>query len=108
MKLNMAFKLVLAGLAVVATAALSAGCAGSGPPAATAADASRARTTIADLDHGRTLYMAHCSACHVPPEPASQPVAAWPGHVDEMQTRAHLTDEEAALVKQYLVTVASR
>ena len=52
--------------------------------------------------------MAHCGSCHVPPELSSQPVSAWPGHVDEMQTRAHLSSDEASLIKQYLVTVASR
>lgn len=104
MKLNMAFK--LGSIAVLA--AFAAGCAGSAPPAATEADAARAGTTIAALEQGRTLYMAHCSACHVPPDPKSQPVSAWPGHVDEMQTRAHLSRDEAGLVKQYLVTVAAR
>lgn len=102
----MAFKLGL--VATLGALVLGTGCAGSAPPGATAADAARAHTSVAALDHGRSLYMAHCGACHVPPEPTSQPVSAWPGHVDEMQTRAHLTPDEASLVKQYLVTVASR
>jgi mono/diheme cytochrome c family protein len=106
MKLNMAFKLGLVG--VLGALALGAGCAGGAAPAATEADAARAHTSIASLDQGRTLFMAHCGACHVPPSPSSQPISAWPGHVDEMQTRAHLTPDEASLVKQYLVTIAAR
>jgi mono/diheme cytochrome c family protein len=106
MKSKMAFKLGLA--SILGALVLCTGCAGSAPPGATAADAARAHTSVAALEQGRSLYMAHCGACHVPPAPTSQPVSAWPGHVDEMQTRAHLTPQEASLVKQYLVAVASR
>ena len=102
----MAFKLTA--VALLGALALAAGYTGGAPRPATAADAARAHTTIAELDHGRTLFMAHCGSCHVPPSPDSQPVDAWPGHVDEMQTRAHLSPDEASLVKQYLVTIAAR
>ena len=105
MKSKMVFK--LGSIAALLALALGAGCAG-GVPAATEADAARAHTSLASLDQGRTLFMAHCGSCHVPPSPSSQPISAWPGHVDEMQTRAHLTPDEASLVKQYLVTLASR
>jgi mono/diheme cytochrome c family protein len=104
MKSKMAFKLGLVALAVGFTAA----CTGSAPPPATAADAARAHTSLAALDQGRSLYLGHCGACHTPPSPSSQSVDKWPGHVDEMQTRAHLSHEQAELVKQYLVTLASR
>jgi mono/diheme cytochrome c family protein len=103
MKSKMAFKLVSVALAVGLVA-----CAGSAPPSATEADAARAHTSLAALDEGRTLYLAHCGACHTPPSPTSRPVTEWPAHVDEMQTRAHLSPQQAELVKQYLVTVASR
>jgi mono/diheme cytochrome c family protein len=106
MKSKMAFKLGLA--SILGALVLGTGCAGSAPPGATAADAARAHTSIAALDQGRSLFMAHCGACHAPPSPSSQPVSAWPGHVDEMQIRAHLTPQEASLVKQYLVTMAAR
>ncbi len=108
LKLNMAFKLGSSAAAVALVAALAVGCTGTGAPPATAADAARAGASLASLEDGRTLYMAHCSSCHTPPSPSSQAVSAWPGHVDEMQTRAHLSNTEASLVKQYLVTVASR
>ncbi len=106
MKLNMAFK-------VVVIAALAAGCARSVPPPATATDATWAAaawpgTTIADLEHGRQLYGARCAGCHLPVAPASIAASAWPGHVDEMTTRAHLSPSEAALGTHDLVALASR
>jgi mono/diheme cytochrome c family protein len=104
MKSKMAFKLVLGALAV----GFAAACTGSAPPPATEADAARAHTSLASLNEGRSLYLAHCGACHTPPSPTSQPVDKWPGHVDEMETRAHLTHEEGELVKVYLVTLAAK
>jgi mono/diheme cytochrome c family protein len=110
MKLNMAFKVVLA---LVWIGALGAGCARSVPPPATPTDASWAATTwpgttLAALDQGRQLYGARCAGCHLPVAPASIAPAAWPGHVDEMTTRAHLTPIEAELVTHYLVALSSR
>ncbi|MCE9576455.1 MAG: hypothetical protein K8W52_25120 [Deltaproteobacteria bacterium] len=102
----MAFKVVL-------IAALAAGCARSVPPPATPSDASFAATawpgtTIAELEHGRQLYGARCAGCHLPVAPASVAASAWPGHVDEMTTRAHLTPAEATLVTHYLVALSTR
>jgi mono/diheme cytochrome c family protein len=106
MNLNMAFKFVL-------IAALAAGCARAVPPPATPNDATWAAnawpgTTLADLEHGRQLYGARCAGCHLPVEPASIAASAWPGHVAEMTTRAHLGPTEAALVTRYLVALSSR
>ena len=98
---------VAVALALAAALGLAA-CAPSAPPPVTAGDAARAGTSVAQLEHGRSLYMARCSVCHLPVAPRSKPATAWPGHVAEMQTRAHLTPDEARLVTSYLVTVASR
>jgi cytochrome c5 len=106
MKLNMAFKL---GSGALLAAAMSlAGCARTAPPPATQADAARSGVAIADLEHGRTLYVARCSSCHLAPDPKSKTAAQWPGKIAEMRTRAHLDDAEAQAVQTYLVTVASR
>jgi len=99
----MAFKLGLAAFATLAVA-----CASTAPPVATQADAARAGIDVAQLEHGRSLYMARCSVCHLPPAPASKAPSAWPAKVAEMRLRAHLDDDEARLVETYLVTVASR
>jgi len=102
----MVFKL---GPRLLAAAALGlAACAASAPPTVTAGDAARSGASVAELEHGRSLYMARCSACHLPVAPRSKPASEWPGHVAEMRTRAHLTSDEARLVTSYLVTVASR
>ena len=105
----MVFKLGPGALAAALAAAIGlAACATSAPPAVTAGDAARSHTSMAQLEHGRSLYMARCSVCHLPVAPRAKPAAEWPGHVAEMQTRAHLTPDEASLVKQYLVTIAAR
>jgi mono/diheme cytochrome c family protein len=80
-------------------------------PTPTGADAARAGsrwpgTTVADLDRGRSLYVAHCSSCHQPVAPTRIPANEWPAHLEEMAERAHLSTEEASLVERYLVTMA--
>jgi len=80
-------------------------------PAATTADADRAAqtwpgTTVADLEHGRQIYLERCSSCHQPVAPAKVAPANWPGHIAEMKTRAHLSEEQAQLVKRYVVTMS--
>ncbi len=80
-------------------------------PAATTADADRAAhtwpgTTVADLEHGRRIYLERCSSCHQPVAPAKVTPADWPGHIAEMKTRAHLSAEQAQLVERYVVTMS--
>ncbi len=64
--------------------------------------------TVADLDRGRSLYVARCSSCHQPVPPTHIAPAEWPGHVQEMSERAHLDASEQRLVETYLVTMASK
>ncbi len=80
-------------------------------PSATPADADRASqswpgTTVADLEHGRQIYLERCSSCHQPVAPARVTPADWPGHIAEMKGRAHLSDEQARLVERYVVTMS--
>lgn len=80
-------------------------------PAATTADADRASrtwpgTTVAELEHGRQIYRERCSACHRPVAPHKVTPAEWPGHIAEMRTRAHLTEEQARLIEHYVVTMS--
>jgi cytochrome c5 len=81
-------------------------------PAATPADANRASatwpgTTSADLDRGRSIYVARCSGCHQPVQPTAIPATEWPGHIAEMKERAHLDEHEVTLVERYLVTMST-
>ena len=81
-------------------------------PRPTEADGARASgrwpgSSRASLERGRSLYVARCSVCHQPVEPTSIPAAEWPTHISDMKQRAGLSEEEARLIEQYLVTMAS-
>jgi hypothetical protein len=91
----------LLGLAVVASC-------GTPLPIATASDAARANVALADLEQGRTFLLGKCGSCHVPPRPASHAVADWPGQVERMAARSHITGMEQGLIVQYLVALADR
>jgi mono/diheme cytochrome c family protein len=80
-------------------------------PVAGPADVARADemwpgTTGDELDSGRSLYVEHCSACHRPVSPAAHTAEEWDVLFGEMNERAHLSDEDARLVKHYLITMA--
>ena len=83
-----------------------AGCGARPMPVATEADAARAGTTVAELDHGRKLLLGHCGSCHQPPSPTERVAAEWPREVDEMAERSGLSPEQAARVTRYLTTFA--
>jgi len=91
---------------------LLAGCAHTAAPRPTDADAARAQTrwpsiTLAELDHGRSLYVGHCGNCHLPPKPSEHSAEEWPVHVAEMSERAGLDHAQEELVVRYVVTMAS-
>jgi len=96
--------------AVLAGAVFLAACATLAPHP-TVEDVARAPTrspavTLADLERGRSLYLGRCSSCHHAFEPASKSVDSWPAYIDKMKQRAKLSDGDAALVLDYLVTMA--
>jgi cytochrome c5 len=82
-------------------------------PPPTPADAQRAQdrfpgTTTAELDHGRTIYLTKCTACHQPVDPTRFTPVEWEAHLDVMKKRAHLDDMQASLVERYLITMSQR
>lgn len=88
-----------------------ASCARPTMPVASPGDVERATerwpdVTSAKLEEGRTLYVARCSGCHQPVAPTSIPTHEWAGHITEMRERANLTDDEAALIERYVVTMS--
>ena len=92
---------------------VSACAGGNALPKTTALDVTRAEqlwpgATAEQLSHGRTLYLGHCTSCHLPVAPSTVSAREWPSHVREMKTRAGLSDAEIRLVERYLVTIASR
>jgi len=93
-------------------AALPAACA-SGPPRPTAVDAERLTARwpdlgLADLEHGRELYVGRCSSCHVLYEPASFGSERWEVELRKMRDRARLDDDQELRILQYLVSVSGR
>ena len=82
-------------------------------PAPTTADVARAtsqrpQTTLAELEHGRSLYLSRCGGCHQPYAPAHVASTAWPAQVDAMAARARLAPDERELIVLFLVTMSSR
>jgi mono/diheme cytochrome c family protein len=87
---------------------LAAGCAtGVVVPRATDADARRAQRPVADLDRGRSLYLARCSRCHQAVAPSRLSAHEWPRQVEEMKQGARLDGPELELVLLYLTTMSS-
>ena len=67
---------------------------------------------LADLEHGRTLYMSKCSSCHLLHPPSTIAPDAWPGTVARMQRegRVHLADDDVRDIVRYVraASLASR
>ncbi len=83
------------------------GACGGGLPAATPADAARAKVQLADLQAGRSLVMAKCSACHAPPFPSAHTAAEWPRSIDQMADRSHLSGEDHRQIELYFATMTT-
>jgi len=84
-------------------------------PHATSADAMRVSSdypgaSVAELEHGRALYVERCAGCHQLREPSSETPLKWPTLVAEMRDEhgVHLTRAEERGIVAYLVSVSSR
>lgn len=94
-------------------AALLAACGGSAIPRPTAADATRGSAhfpdvTLAELSHGRTLYVSRCGSCHSLKPPSELSADRWQTEVSEMRAKngVKLSDSDAQAIIRYL-TLAS-
>jgi mono/diheme cytochrome c family protein len=97
-------------LVLACSLAALAGCAGQLPMLGEG-DAARAShrwpgITIADLAHGRELYLNHCSSCHKLYRPDEHPADKWRALVGEMTDRAKLAPGEAETIVRYLIAAA--
>jgi mono/diheme cytochrome c family protein len=99
-------------VALLASALLAAlaGCAGQ-LPVLGQADAMRASQrwpgiTVAELAHGRELYVNHCASCHKLYRPGEQPADKWRALVGEMTERAKLPPADAETIVRYLIAAA--
>jgi cytochrome c5 len=102
-------------LATAMAAALTAACGGSAVPEPTTADAQRGAlsypdVTLAELSHGRTLYVSRCGSCHVLRRPAELSAKQWQDEVEEMRGKngVKLSEDEARAIIRYLTVTSSR
>jgi len=92
--------------------ALCAACAGKIPPP-TAAQIELARqrwpaVSPADLERGRSLYIARCGGCHNLFPPVTLSAVRWPEVLERMAAPARLTAVEREEVGRYLLAVTAR
>ena len=59
--------------------------------------------SLGDLKTGREIYVKKCSSCHQLHLPNQYNEKVWSSNLNEMQTRAKITDEEKQLIYQYLI-----
>ncbi len=57
---------------------------------------------IAALKEGRTLYVNNCANCHQLYMPNQFNKTDWAYNLDQMQTRANITNEQKELIYNYL------
>jgi hypothetical protein len=102
-----------ASTALVAAAALLAGCAGSGAfPQPTAKHVEYSErggypATLPSLKNGRRLYVNRCSGCHSLYHPAEYPPGDWPRIVLDMQSNAELNEVQMVDITRYLVAIST-
>ncbi len=87
---------------------LLSGCTGA-LPAVTADTALLAQTlwpdaTQAQLEQGRSMYVARCGGCHALVPPGRRSPDQWRSDVSEMAPKARLSPDESLAVLRYLVT----
>lgn len=59
--------------------------------------------SLEELQNGRELYVAHCNSCHTLYYPKQFNEAKWKENLDEMQSKAEISNREKELILQYLL-----
>jgi hypothetical protein len=106
---------IVLGVALFAVGSVEMGCypkAGGAPealsPGGVAAASTRWPGVTADsLARGRELFLAHCNACHSYPDLVVISDDRWPGLIDWMGKKAHLSDEERDAVLHFVLASRS-
>lgn len=100
-------------LAIWLLSALSA-CAASPIPKPTVADVQRGSrsfpgVTLAELSHGRSLYVERCGGCHTLKPPLELSPERWQAEVSEMRAKngVKLNDADAQAIVRYLAVAAT-
>lgn len=104
------FSLLLA-LAVVSAVAGCAGSAGTVPVVPGDEKWASQRwpgTTMSDLSRGHDVFVSRCSSCHGLPRPELKSPDEWDHVLDEMASRAKLSEGDRTLVNRYLSAASQR
>jgi len=65
-------------------------------------------TTLADLQHGRALYVQKCAGCHNLHLPEEFAPEEWAGYVSYMVADAKITPEEQLVITRFLASASAR
>jgi len=69
---------------------------------------SASTVSLEDLKKGREIYVKKCASCHQLHLPAQFDEKVWSINLDEMQSKANITDEEKQLIYQYIVNAPKK
>jgi cytochrome c len=62
--------------------------------------------TEAQMEEGKTLWQGNCNKCHKLFDPGSRTVDKWEAVLPSMTKRAKLNDQQAGMVRAYLLSHA--
>ena len=65
-------------------------------------------TSLAELQHGRELYVEKCAGCHNLPLPAQYSPEEWEGYVEYMTADAKLTKDEQIAITRFVTAASAR
>lgn len=66
------------------------------------------KISLEDLKAGRATYVKNCASCHQLFLPNKFNNKEWNDNLNEMQTRAKITDAEKQLIYQYIVNAPKK
>lgn len=72
-------------------------------PSVTPDAAANARTSVAVLEQGRTIYTTDCTNCHNAVAVSAHSRAEWPGIIRRMAPESNLTSAEEKAVLAYVL-----
>jgi hypothetical protein len=65
-------------------------------------------TQLADLEHGRHLYLNYCDGCHDLVLPNQRTVEQWPDDLRRMQKHVRIPEADASFVERFILSVRPR
>lgn len=65
-------------------------------------------TQLADLEHGRYLYLNYCGGCHELVLPHERTAEQWPNDLRRMQRHVRIPEEDARYVERFILSVLAR